>query len=293
MGSSNKFDCHNPAPFQKPVQVQGSTSKGPVLVQGSTSKGTSTSARKHQHGIRWRSWWSSFAQLGNIAGKKRGGSKPRVRTPDTVGTIHASVAWSPTRKSVRQLAAENKVSPSTAWLILRADLRMHPYKIHVFLSLTTVCREKWTSLRRNSVITCSRILTLWNTFVDMDMSYARRVRTASYSLHTSHSVSHDLHQRIASHSSYILHLTSYTLHLTSYVLRLTSYTLRLTSYILHLTPYILHLTPYILHLTPYALRLTPYALRLTSYILRLTSYILHLISYRIVFCTVWHVYVCV
>jgi hypothetical protein len=27
MVSANKFDCHSPAPVQKPVQVQGSTSK--------------------------------------------------------------------------------------------------------------------------------------------------------------------------------------------------------------------------------------------------------------------------
>ena len=45
-----------------------------------------------------------FHATGNMAGKKRGGSKPRVRMPDTVGTIHASVASSPARKSVRQLA---------------------------------------------------------------------------------------------------------------------------------------------------------------------------------------------
>jgi hypothetical protein len=63
-----------------------------------------------------------------------------------------------------------------------------------------------------------------------------------YSSHTLYSVSHVLHQRTASHSSYILHLT----------------------------PYVLHLTPSVLHLTPY---------------------VLHLISYRIVFCTVWNVYV--
>jgi hypothetical protein len=63
---------------------------------------------------------------------------------DIVGTIHASVASSSARKSVQQLASENEVSPSTAWRIFRTDLRMHPYKIHVFQSLTTVCREKRT-----------------------------------------------------------------------------------------------------------------------------------------------------
>jgi hypothetical protein len=156
---------------------------------------------------------------------------------------------------------------------------------------------------------CSQTCNLheWNekNVFDMDMSYAKRVRIAFYSSHTSHSVSHVLHQRTASHSSYILHLTSYTLRLTSYILHLTSYILHLTSYILHLTSYILHLTSYVLRLTSYTLHLTSYSLRLTSYILNLTSYtlhltpyvlhltsyILHLISYRIVFCIVWHVYV--
>jgi len=92
-----------------------------------------------------------FSATGNVTGKKRGGSKPRVRTPNTVGTIRVSMASSPTRKSVRQTAAENEVSPSTAWRILRTDLRMfrtdlrmHPYKIHILLSLKTVCREKRT-----------------------------------------------------------------------------------------------------------------------------------------------------
>jgi len=32
-----------------------------------------------------------FCTTGNVTGKKRGGSKQRVYTPDTVGTIHASV----------------------------------------------------------------------------------------------------------------------------------------------------------------------------------------------------------
>ena len=85
-----------------------------------------------------------FRATRNMAGKKRGGSKPRVRTPDTVRTIHASVASSPARKSVRESALENEGSPSTEWRILRTDLRMHLYKIHVFQSLTTVCQEKRT-----------------------------------------------------------------------------------------------------------------------------------------------------
>jgi hypothetical protein len=113
--------------------------------------------------------------------------------------------------------------------------------------------------------------TFWIRYFDMDMSYARRVPHPKV-----------LHQRTASHSSYILHLTSYTLRLTSYILHLTSYILHLTSYILHLTSYVLHLTPYVLHLTPYVLHLTSYVLRLTSYI----------ISYRILYRVTWIRLVC-
>jgi hypothetical protein len=41
---------------------------------------------------------------------------------------------------------------------------MHLYKI-MSSSLWQLCAEKsWQGLRRNSVITCSRTLTLWNTF---------------------------------------------------------------------------------------------------------------------------------
>jgi hypothetical protein len=120
MVSANKFDCHSPAPVQKPYKCKEAPARNTVTTV------------------------EQFRATGNVTGKKRGRSKPRVRTPYTVGTIRASVGSSPTRKSVRQLAAENEISPSTAWPILRTDLRMHPYKIHVFQSLTTVCQEKRT-----------------------------------------------------------------------------------------------------------------------------------------------------
>jgi hypothetical protein len=63
---------------------------------------------------------------------------------------HAQHCWDHSCKcglisrSLCELATENEVLPSTAWRILRTDLCVHLYKIHVFQSLTTVCREKWT-----------------------------------------------------------------------------------------------------------------------------------------------------
>jgi hypothetical protein len=83
-----------------------------------------------------------FRATGNVTGKKRGRSKLCVCMPSTVGTNRASVASSPTQKCA--IAAEYEVSLSTAWCILRTYLRVHPYKIDVFQSLTAVCWEKRT-----------------------------------------------------------------------------------------------------------------------------------------------------
>jgi hypothetical protein len=104
-----------------------------------------------------------FRATGNVTGKKRGGSKPRVRMPNTVGTIRASVASSPTWKSVQQ--------PQK----MRYRLRQHGAYFELIYacihtrsmssSLWQLCAEKsGQGLRRNSMITCSRTLTLWNTF---------------------------------------------------------------------------------------------------------------------------------
>jgi len=73
MVSANKFDCHSPAPVQKPDKCKEATARNTMMTLV-----------------------EQFRETGNVTGKKRGGSKPRVRTPDTVGTIRASVASSPT-----------------------------------------------------------------------------------------------------------------------------------------------------------------------------------------------------
>ena len=104
-----------------------------------------------------------FRATGNMTGKKRGGSKPRVRMPDIVGTIHASVASSPTQKSLRQ--------PQK----MRCRLRQHGtyfqpiytcvHTRSMSFSLWHLCAEiSRQGLQRNLVITYGRTLTLWNTF---------------------------------------------------------------------------------------------------------------------------------
>jgi hypothetical protein len=77
MVSENKLDCHSPAPVQKPVQVQGSTNKEYGEDVG---------------GVVSRNW-----ERGR---QEKMGASHVFRTPDTVGTIHTSVASSPARKSV-------------------------------------------------------------------------------------------------------------------------------------------------------------------------------------------------
>jgi len=68
---ANKFDCHSPAPVQKPVQVQESTNK-----EYGEDVGGAVS-RKWEYG--------------------RQEKRREQATSDTVGTIHASVASSPAR----------------------------------------------------------------------------------------------------------------------------------------------------------------------------------------------------
>jgi len=84
-----------------------------------------------------------FYATGNVKGKKRGRSKPRVCTPDTVETIHASVASSPTRKFVQQLQKMRYcLQEHGAYFIL---IYTHILTRSMSFSLlTTVCREKWT-----------------------------------------------------------------------------------------------------------------------------------------------------
>ena len=112
-----------------------------------------------------------FCATGNVTSKKRGGSKPRVRTPDAVGTIRASVASSPTRKSVWQSQK------------MRYLLRQHgAYFERIYACIRTrsmssslwqLCAEKSGQvLRRNSVITCSR--NLWDYLKDKVFSSASR-----------------------------------------------------------------------------------------------------------------------
>jgi hypothetical protein len=121
MVSANQFDCHSPAPVQKPVQVQGSTSK-----EYGEDVGGAVS-RNWESGLQEK--WREQATCSHAR-----------HCWDHSCELASSPAW----KSVRQLAAENEVSPSTAWHIFRTDLCKHPYNSHVFQSLTTVCWEKRT-----------------------------------------------------------------------------------------------------------------------------------------------------
>jgi hypothetical protein len=117
MVSANEFDCHSPAPVQKPVQVQGSTSKEYGEDGGAVSRnwecGRQEKRREQATYSHARPCWDHSCECGLIS------------STDVCVT-----------------ASENEVSPSTAWRILRTDLRRHPYKIHVLQFLKTVCRGK-------------------------------------------------------------------------------------------------------------------------------------------------------
>jgi len=84
-----------------------------------------------------------FRATRNVTGKKRGRSMPHVRTPNTVGTIHASVASSPTRKFVQQLQKMRYCLQEHGAYFILIYTHIHTRSMS-FSLLTTVCREKWT-----------------------------------------------------------------------------------------------------------------------------------------------------
>jgi len=107
---------------QKPVQVQGSTSK-----EYGEDVGGAVSCN-----------WECDRQEKRL---------------EQAACSHARHCWDHSCKcgliskvEVCATAAENEVSPPTAWCILRTNLHMYLYKIHVFQSLTTACPEKRTGL---------------------------------------------------------------------------------------------------------------------------------------------------
>lgn len=83
-----------------------------------------------------------FRSTGCVKGKKKGGSEARVRTAEVVENVRTRLVDSPTKKSVRRLSIEEGLSYTTTWRILRKDLHLFPYKIHVYQELTDTGRQK-------------------------------------------------------------------------------------------------------------------------------------------------------
>jgi hypothetical protein len=100
--------------------------------------------------------------------------------------------------------------PQNSMSMPAVKLWIHVWSLRSAEWLLTTIRNNTTSLlvlNKSSNIMKSA---LSRSKFDMDMSYARRVRTASHSSHTSYSVSRKvLHQRTASHSLHTSHSVSH------------------------------------------------------------------------------------
>jgi hypothetical protein len=143
MVSANKFDCNSPAPVQKPVQVQGSTSKEySEDVGGAVSHnweyGRQQKRREQATCSHTRHCWDHSCKCGPISS-----------TEVCVTVILRK--WGIYR--LRRHGAY--FEPICACIRTRS----------MSSSLWQLCAEKCgQGLWRNLVITCSRTLTLWNTF---------------------------------------------------------------------------------------------------------------------------------
>jgi hypothetical protein len=128
------------------------------LSQSGAGSKTSTSARKHQQGIRWRRWWSSFAQLGMWQARKEAGASHVFARPTLMGPLvrvwlhlqHGSLCDSLPQKMRYRLRQHDAYSEPIYACILTRPMSD---------SLWQLCAEKnGQGLRRNSVIACSRTL---------------------------------------------------------------------------------------------------------------------------------------
>jgi len=136
MVSANKFDCHSPAPVQKPVQVQGSTSNEYGEDGGAVSRNWECDRQEKRReqatcSHARHSWDHSCECDGSLCDSYPQKMRYRLRQHDTY--------FEPIYVCIRTRSMSS--------------------------SLWQLCAEKGgQGLRRNSVITCSRTLTHWNTF---------------------------------------------------------------------------------------------------------------------------------
>jgi len=88
--------------------------------------------------------WASNVRASGSALPRKPSVLPRnVRTPENVQRVRASIEQSP-RRSARKHSAALGISDRTVRLIIRADLRMHPYKLMVAQELSVT---EWETRR--------------------------------------------------------------------------------------------------------------------------------------------------
>lgn len=79
-------------------------------------------------------WVHKFRTTGTVSKKKPPGPARTVRTPDNIATVRTALMRSPGR-SARRHAQELRIKRNSVRIILKSDLKFHPYKILVVQQL--------------------------------------------------------------------------------------------------------------------------------------------------------------
>lgn len=79
-------------------------------------------------------WVHKFRTTGTVSKKKPPGPARTVRTPDNIATVRTALMRSPGR-SARRHAQELRMKRDSVRIILKSDLKFHPYKIQVVQQL--------------------------------------------------------------------------------------------------------------------------------------------------------------
>ena len=77
----------------------------------------------------------NFEENGSVGDKKRFGPELTVRTPENIEKIRKKLEDSP-KRSQRWLSRETKIPKTTIRRIIRDELKLFPYKIHILQTQT-------------------------------------------------------------------------------------------------------------------------------------------------------------
>lgn len=86
---------------------------------------------------------ANFREIGSVGRKPGSGRRPTKRIPENINAVQQIIEGAP-KISVRRVAQETNLSVGTCHCILKRNLQLHSYKIHVYQELLPIDFERRT-----------------------------------------------------------------------------------------------------------------------------------------------------